>query len=59
MALQIKKELDTKCKNISPETIADIQQSVCSVITGDLVNNIKVSPVFAIMWKNQHIPLSR
>ena len=41
--------MNTKYINLSPDTIADIQESICSVLTESLVSDIKSSPVYSIM----------
>ena len=49
LVLQNKNGLNTKYINLSPDTIADIQESICSVLTESLVSDIKSSPVYSIM----------
>ena len=49
LLLQNKNGLNTKYINLSPDTIADIQESICSVLTESLVSDIKSSPVYSIM----------
>ena len=49
LVLQNKTGLNTKYINLSPDTIADIQESICSVLTESLVSDIKSSPVYSIM----------
>ena len=47
--LQKKNGLATGYQNLSWDTITDIQDSICSVITDSLVSDINRSPCFALM----------
>lgn len=49
LALQNKNGLNTKYINLSPDTISDIQESICLVLTDSLVKDIQNSPVYSVM----------
>ena len=49
LTMQRKNELDVKYRNLSWDTISDIQKSIGKVITSDLVSDINASPTYAIM----------